>query len=288
MFFKKPYFCSIRQMEKEKFINVEKIFHDKNPRLAQILPSFILNYIRRVIHEDEVNDFIERHTNKCEFDWLCEGLKQFGVKIISKGEENIPMHGGFIMASNHPLGGLDALALLDVVSHRRKDVKFVVNDILLQLKNLEGLFIGVNKHGKNAQDNLAAIDALYASDYGVLIFPAGLVSRKQKGAIKDLEWKKSFITRSKKHNRNIIPVHIGGENSNRFYAIANWRKRLRIKANIEMFFLVDEMFKQKNKTITITIGKPISHTFFDKSKSDADWAQYVKENVYDIAKDNSV
>lgn len=268
--------------EKTKFIDVEKIFHDKNPKLARLLPRFALNYIRHVIHEDGVNEFIEKHEDKFEFDWLRAGLEQFKVKIVSKGEEHIPLHGGFIIAANHPLGGFDALALLDVLSHRRKDVKFIVNDILLQLKNLKGLFIGVNKHGKNAQENLAAIDALYASEQGVLIFPAGLVSRQQNGIVKDLEWKKSFITKAKKHKRNVIPVFIDGKNTNRFYNFANWRKRLGIKANIEMFFLVDEAYKQQNKTIAIIVGNPIPYTFFDKSKSDYEWAQWVKEKVYDL------
>jgi putative hemolysin len=268
--------------EKTKFIDIEKIFHDKNPGLARLLPGFILSYIRHVIHEDEVNEFIEKHRDKYEFEWLREGLNRFKLKIVSKGEDNIPMNGGFIMAGNHPLGGLDALALLDIVSHRRKDLKFIVNDILLQLKNLKGLFLGVNKHGKNAQENLEAIDALYASEQGVLIFPAGLVSRKQNGVIKDLEWKKSFITKAKKHKKNVIPVRIEGENTGRFYNLANWRKRLGIKANIEMFFLVDEMFKQENKTIAIHIGEPIPWSVFDKSRSDYEWAQWVKEKVYSL------
>ncbi|MEP7168276.1 MAG: 1-acyl-sn-glycerol-3-phosphate acyltransferase [Bacteroidota bacterium] len=268
--------------EKKKFIDIKKIFHDKNPKLAGFLPRFALQYIRHVIHEDEVNEFIESHTDQSEFDWLRSGLNEFKIKIISNSEEQIPLHGGFIIACNHPLGGWDALALLEVVSHRRKDIKFIVNDILLQLKNLAGLFIGVNKHGKNAQISLAAIDELYSSEHGVLIFPAGLVSRKQNSVIKDLEWKKSFITKSKKHKRNVIPVHIEGENTNRFYNLANWRKRLGIKANIEMFFLVDEMFKQKNKTITITFGKPIPYSVFDKSKTDYEWAQWVKEKVYNL------
>jgi|SRR6185436_14073743 len=268
--------------EEIKFIDIEKIFHDKNPGLAKLLPRFILNYVRHVIHEDEVNEFIEKHRGIYEFDWLRKGLERFKLKIISKGEEKIPSEGGFIIASNHPLGGLDALALLDVVSHRRKDVKFIVNDILLQLQNLKGLFIGVNKHGKNAQANLTAIDALYGSDKGVLIFPAGLVSRKQNGIIKDLEWKKSFITKAKRHKRNVMPVHIEGKNTNRFYNLANWRKRAGIKANIEMFFLVDEMFKQENKTITIIFGDPIPYSFFDKSKNDYQWAQWVKEKVYEL------
>ncbi len=263
-----------------KFVDLEKIFHDKNPRLAQLIPRFIFTLLRKVIHEDEVNEFINDNKDKHDFDWLREGLKKFKVKIVSSGEEHVPLTGGFIIAGNHPLGGLDALALLDVISHRRKDIKFIVNDILLQLKNLSGLFIGVNKHGKNAQESLAAIDALYSSQQGVLIFPAGLVSRKQNGQIKDLEWKKSFITKAKKHKRNVIPVHIEGKNTKRFYHLANWRKRLGIKANIEMLFLVDEMFKQENQTITITFGKPIHYSTFDSSKSDIEWAQWVKEKVY--------
>jgi putative hemolysin len=268
--------------ESNKFIDVEKIFHDKNPGIARLLPRFILNYIRRVIHQDEVNEFIEKNKDKYEFDWLRAGLERFKVKVISKGENFIPLKGGFIIASNHPLGGLDALALLEIVSHRRKDLKFIVNDILLQLKNMQGLFIGVNKHGKNAHENLAAIDALYASEQGILLFPAGLVSRKQNGIIKDLEWKKSFITKAKKNKRSIIPVHIEGENTNRFYNLSNWRKSIGIKANIEMFFLVDEMFKQENKTITITFGEPVSYITFDKSRSDQEWAQWIKEKVYEL------
>ena len=270
---------------KSKFIDLEKIFQDKNPRLTRLLPRFILNLLRKIIHEEEVNEFINDHSNKHDFEWLRAGLKKFKVKIVSSGEEQIPLTGGFIIAGNHPLGGLDALALLDVISSRRKDVKFIVNDILLQLINLRGLFIGVNKHGKNAQESLAAIDALYSSQQGVLIFPAGLVSRKQNGLIKDLEWKKSFITKAKKYKRNVIPVHIGGKNSKKFYNMANWRKRFGIKANIEMFFLVDEMFKQENQTITITFGIPIHYSVFDTSKSDIEWAQWVKEKVYELNTD---
>ena len=157
-----------------------------------------------------------------------------------------------------------------------------MNDILTQFKNLQDLFIGVNKHGKNAAHLLSEIDKQYASEQVTLIFPAGLVSRKQSGVVRDLEWKKSFITKSKKHKRNVIPVHIEGKNTNRFYNLANWRKQFGIKANIEMFFLVDEMFKQKNKTFTITFGEPIPYSVFDKSKSDYEWAQWVKEKVYDL------
>lgn len=265
-----------------KFIDVKKIFHDKNPRLAVLLPSFIVNYVKRIVHEDDINNFIDHHGHKTEFDFVEAILTEFKVRVTYQGLDNIPVNGGFIMAANHPLGGMDAMALLSVVSKRRRDVKFIVNDILMQLKNLKGLFIGVNKHGKNAQESLAAIDALYASNMGVLIFPAGLVSRKQEGFIKDLEWKKSFVTKAKKYQRNIIPVHIEGANTNRFYNIANFRKRIGIKANIEMFFLADEMFKQANKTIAITIGKPVPFETFTDEKNDTGWADQIKNSVYDL------
>jgi putative hemolysin len=178
---------------------------------------------------------------------------------------------------------LDALALMQVLGLRRRDLKFIVNDILLQIKNLEDLFIGVNKHGKNAAASLDAIDNLYASDKATLIFPAGLVSRKQNGIIKDLTWKKSFIVKAKKHNRKIVPVHIEGKNSNWFYNLSNWRKRLGIEANIEMLYLMDEMYHQHGKTITITFGKPIEPIVFNDSLSDVEWANRLKEHIYIIA-----
>jgi putative hemolysin len=198
--------------------------------------------------------------------------------------ENIPQSGGVVFASNHPLGGFDAMVILDSISRVRTDVKFIVNDILLNLKNLKPLFVGVNKHGKNSVKMLEDIDTAYGSDQAIFIYPAGLVSRKQdSGKIEDLEWKKSFITKAKKHQRMVVPLFVDGRNSNRFYNLARWRSKLGIKVNVEMFFLVDEMFRQRNKTITVIFGKPIPYTAFDNSKSDVQWALAVKKIVYDLA-----
>jgi putative hemolysin len=156
-----------------------------------------------------------------------------------------------------------------------------VNDILLSFKNLKDLFIPVNKHGKSGSESVKMINAQFASDQLTLVFPAGLVSRKQAGGIiKDLEWKKSFITKAKQYQRDIIPVYVEGCNSKFFYNLSRWRKRLGIKANIEMFYLMDEMYKQRGQKITIYFGKPIKYSTFDKSKSDEQWAHEVKEIVY--------
>src|ERR1051326_2580105 len=226
---------------KKKSIDLEKIIREKNPRLIKLLPGFIFNYIRKVIHENEMNDFLAIHGEKKNFDFIRAVLNELHIQVHSIGEENIPATGGCIFAANHPLGGLDALSMMLAIEKKRSDIKFIVNDILTQLTNLEGLFTGVNKHGRTAVQTLAEIDQLYGSEKAVLIFPAGLVSRKQHSGIKDLEWKKSFITKAKKHQRNIIPVYIDARNSERFYNLSKWRKRFGIKANIEMFYLVERL-----------------------------------------------
>jgi len=208
-------------------------------------------------------------------------LRNFGVKIIYHGIENIPVDGRWIIASNHPLGGLDGMALMWVVGKVKKDIVFPVNDLLMNIPNLKGLFIPINKHGSNA-GNVKLIEDTFASDKAMLFFPAGLCSRKIKGDICDLEWKKSFITKARTHKRDVIPCFINGRNSNWFYNLARLRAFLGMKANIEMLYLVDEMYKQRNKEIVITFGKPISYTIFDKTKTDLSWAQKLKTYVYSL------
>lgn len=270
---------------KKKFIDIEKVINDKNPKLLRVMPGFLVRYVKRILHQDEINDFINRNGHHTSFDFVDDIIREFGAKVNIKGLENLPAEGGCIVASNHPLGGLDGIALVQSIGKKRKDLKFIVNDVLMQLKNLEDIFIGVNKHGKNVAQSIEIINNLYRTDLAMMIFPAGLASRKQGGAIKDLEWKKTFISRSRQHSRNIIPVYIDGHNTNRFYNLAFWRKKIGIKANIEMFYLVDEMYKQKGHNITITFGKPIPYTVFDKRHSDLEWAQKVKDFIY-ILKEN--
>lgn len=268
------------------FINVRKIVAAKNPRLLRIIPGFLFTLLEKIIHQKTINHIIYTHRDKFGLDFVQATLEEFGVKvIIGKDSEEIPPDGRYILASNHPLGGLDGLALMQVIGKVRKDVVFPVNDLLLFIPGLKSLFIPINKHGKN-NENVAIIEQTFASDKTILFFPAGLVSRKQKGGIiKDLEWKKTFITRAKKYQRDIIPVYISGKNSNFFYNFANFRKRMNIKANLEMLFLPHEMIRQNNKTLVITFGKPIPWTRFDKSRTDAQWAEIIREEVYTLAKD---
>jgi len=280
---KKPQEPSTKKAQEEKLIDIEKVIAEKNPRLLKSLPGFIISYIKKVLHQDQINGFIAVHGNNYGFDFIEKIIEEFGVSVETIGIENVPQTGGIVIASNHPLGGLDALAMMHILSKKRKDMRFIVNDILLTFKNLKELFIPVNKHGKSGAESVKMINAQFASEQLTLVFPAGLVSRKQEGGIiKDLEWKKSFITKARQYQRDIIPVYVEGINSNFFYTLSRWRKRLGIKANIEMFYLMDEMYKQHGKKITIYFGKPIKYSTFDKTKTDEQWANYIKELVYKL------
>jgi putative hemolysin len=265
----------------ENFIDIERVIANKNPKLLRFLPSILIDYLKRVIHQKELNEAIYTNRDKYDLDFLQAVLDQFGAEITIEGIENLEGQDRYLIASNHPLGGLDGIALMCAVGKIRNNIVFPVNDILMNLPNINGLFIPVNKHGSNA-GNISLFEDTFASDKTLLYFPAGLCSRKLQKGISDLEWKKSFISKARKHKRDIIPTHINGRNSNFFYNLANIRKALGIKANIEMLYLVDEMYKQKNKHIHIIFGKPVSYTVFDKRFTDAQWAEKVKSFVYSL------
>jgi putative hemolysin len=264
-----------------KLIDIEKTIASKNPRLLKFLPNFLLRYIKRVLHVNELNEAIVRNANRYEHDFVDAAMEEFGVNFKVVGEQNIPKQGGVIIAANHPLGALDGIAFMKVVGTYRKDFRFLVNDLLLTLKNFGKLFVPVNKHGRNSSDYINTFDEVYSSDECVMVFPAGLVSRRQKArVVKDLAWKKSFISQAILNKKNIVPVFIEGRNSNFFYNLAYWRKKLGIKANVEMFYLVDEMYSQKGKTLTFIIGEPISWQTFTPDHRDEYWAERMKRHVY--------
>lgn len=266
----------------EKPINIEKVFMEKNPRLAKLMPRFIFSFINRVLHVDFLNAIFTRNGHLKGIEFVNKAIQDFKVTEKVYGFENIPGSGKFIFASNHPLGGFDSLLLMKYVEKKLGNLRFLTNDVLMAIPNLNSMFIPINKHGSNSREAAKLLSETYDSDLQILIFPSGLASRKVKGKVVDLEWKKHFISKSVQHKRDVIPVFIGGRNSNRFYNTANIRKFLHIKWNLEMFLLPDESLKQKNKEIPIYFGKPIPYSTFDKSKTHDEWAAWVKNKVYSL------
>ncbi len=271
--------------EQKKLIDIKKVISDKNPKLLKRIPGFIVRYLQRILHEKDVNQFIHDHKEVSPIEFCLSVMNKFNIQVTTHGIENIPKEGGAILACNHPLGGMDAMALVTVLHEKRPDIKFIVNDVLLHLENLKPIFVGVNKYGSNATDSLKKVDESFQGEDLLCIFPAGLVSRKTNGKVQDLQWKKTFISRAKKYDKPIIPVFIDGELSKFFYNLYRLRKIIGIKANIEMLYLVNELYKQHDKKIEIHIGKPIFAEQLDASKNYQEWAEHIQKEVYTLKSD---
>lgn len=264
-------------------IDIKQILRQKAPSLAGKIPEFIVNYLIKTVHQDELNYILTKYQDKFGVDFMKELIDYFDLTLELVNEGNVPNEGRFIFASNHPLGGLDGICLSAVVGNMFDGkIKYLVNDLLLYLTNLKSIFVPVNKHGAQGKDAARLIEEAYASDNQIVTFPAGLCSRKVKGEIVDLEWKKSFVQKAVEYKRDIIPIRFEGQNSASFYRMANIRKALTIKMNYEMIYLPDEMFKSKHKTFKIYFGEPIPWQTFDKSRKPAEWAEWIKEIVYKL------
>lgn len=264
-------------------IDIKKVLAQKAPKVSRKIPGFIVDYLIRVVHQDEINEILTRYKDKDGVDFMRELIQYFDLTLDLRNEENIPSEGRYIFASNHPLGGLDGICLSAIIGSRfQGHIKYPVNDLLLYIPNLRSIFIPINKHGSQSKDNARVLEEAFASDNQIITFPAGLCSRKIKGKIQDLEWKKSFIQKAVQYQRDIVPVYFDGRNSHFFYNLARLRKALGIRMNYEMIYLPDEMFRCKHATFRIYFGKPIPWQTFDTSKKPAEWAAWVKDIVYKL------
>jgi len=265
-----------------QFVDVKKVFHQKNPRLAPLIPGFVYRFIKNIVHEDYINEFLRKHGHKQGLEFIEAIIADFNVTTEIIGEENLPLQGRFIFAGNHPLGGFDGMVLMHFLGKKYPEVKFLVNDILMNLRNLEPLFVPINKHGPHGRDAARKMDEAMRSEAQILTFPSGLVSRRIKGKIEDLPWKKNFIQKAVQYQRDVIPFHFSGRNTSHFYFLANLRKFLGIKSNLEMFLLPDETYRHRNKKLTLIFGKPIPWRMFDHTKSPQEWATWVRNIVYSL------
>lgn len=264
-------------------IDVERILKQKAGKKYKYIPGFLVSYLKRIVHQDELNVFLQSSKDKVGVEFLEACLDFLDVKVEVKGMENLPEGDRYTFVSNHPLGGQDGIAIGYVLGKKYDgNVWYLVNDLLMNLHGLAPLCIPVNKTGSQSRDFPRMVEAGFKSENHMIMFPAGLCSRRQNGVIKDLEWKKAFIVKSVETQRDVVPLHFEGRNSDFFYNLANACKFLGIKVNIAMLYLADEMFKNRHKTFTLTIGKPIPWQTFDKSRTPSEWAQYVKDVVYKL------
>lgn len=275
------------QAEKAPFqIDVDEILRSKAGEKAKRIPRFVVSWLKRRLHQDQVNDFLQKAGDQEGVPWLKAVLDFLDTKVEVKGLENLPSDADgrrFTFVSNHPLGGQDGVALGYVLgTHYEGRIKYLVNDLLMFLPGLAPLCIPINKTGKQSRQFPAMVEAGFSSDKHILMFPAGLCSRRRHGVIRDLPWNKAFITKSVQHQRDVVPIYFSGRNSNKFYTIANVCKMLGLKFNLAMLYLVDELFKNQHKTFEVHIGRPIPWQTFDRSRTPAQWAAYVQDIVYKL------
>ncbi len=270
----------------EKTIDIDGILRDKMGAKAKFVPGPLVSWLRHIIHQDEVNRYLwdSRHLSGTE--WLEECVRYLDMTLVLEGEENLPAKDDgrlYTFVSNHPLGGEDGVALGAIIGrHYDGRFRYLVNDLLMNLPGLAPVCIPINKTGSQSRSFPAMVESGFRSDNHMLMFPAGICSRRREGVIRDVEWKKTFIVKSVEYKRDVVPIHFGGQNSDFFYRLANFSDRYVKKVNIAMLFLVDEMYKNVHKTFRVAIGKPIPWQTFDKSRTPAQWAQYVQDRVYEL------
>ena len=266
-------------------LDVEKVL---GPKLMKKLPRFAVNFFKRRIHQDEINDCIMKAEHYKGAGFFDEALKYVDITFRIRGEENLDPEKKYLFAGNHPLGGPEALIIGSVFRRIYGDgFKVPVNHLLANLKPLNEFFVPVRVYGSNRNRELGEqIADMFKSDYQVLVFPAGMCARKIDGKVTEMPWKKMFITQSRRYERDVVPIHISGFNSRRFFFFTKLSTFLKLKFNLGMIFLVDELFNKKGQEFVITFGKPVPYTYFDKSKTDHQWAAEIKDQVEQLSKDN--
>ncbi len=275
--------------------DIRAVLKKKAPKAH--VPGFLIRYLERIAHIKQMNAFLRKYPEVKNYDFIRLVLdEELGCSASIDGIENIPTDGKpLIFASNHPLGGLDGMIIAQMIHESRasrgdsRPLKVIVNDLLMFMEPLAGLWAPVNKVGRLSKEQAAAQQRMWESETDVLTFPAGACSRLQRidghWHVQDLEWQKNFIQRAREYHRDIVPIYFEGRNSKFFYTLALLRKWLHIKLNIEMLYLVDEMYGAHGKHFKVHVLPPIPYTSLDQSKTPKEWAQHIKNVVYEA--DNS-
>jgi putative hemolysin len=267
--------------------DIRAIIREKAPKAH--VPGFLIRYLERIVHVKQMNAFLRKYPDLEGYDFIRRVLdEELCCTASIEGMENIPTDGKpVIFASNHPLGGLDGMIIAQMIHESRqekRELKVIVNELLMFMKPIAGLWAPVSKTGSLSKEQVLQQQAMWESETDVLTFPAGACSRLQRinhtWLIQDLEWQKNFIQRAREYQRDIVPIYFEGKNSRFFYALAYIRKLLHIPVNIEMLYLVDEMYGAHGKHFRVHVLPPIPHTTFDNTKTPKQWAQYVKSIVY--------
>ncbi|MFN3556797.1 MAG: 1-acyl-sn-glycerol-3-phosphate acyltransferase [Bacteroidales bacterium] len=277
---------STNSLEHKLVLDLDSWIKGSTSIFFRALPPFLIQYLKRVVRQDEINILHNRHHDKMGMEYVNALLIDFKINIRIHNEHLLEKADRCIFVANHPLGGADSLSLLHCIHKLKGKVVSPSNQFFNYCPNLRPLIVGVNVFGKSSSEQIRAINEVFRSDSQIMIFPAGLVSRHIKGKIQDPEWHKSFISKAIQTERFVVPAFISGKNSKKFYRLSRWRKFFRIKMPVEVLLLPQELLNKRGSDIDVVFGDPIPHTTFDHSKTPHQWAQTVREMVYELGEKN--
>ncbi|MCX6147624.1 MAG: GNAT family N-acetyltransferase [Candidatus Kapabacteria bacterium] len=252
---------------------------DKLPKSISKFISFLLH---KILYVNEMTKFIQSHQSRRGLDMIEDFLEylDFSYTISDKDKRRIPAEGKLICVSNHPLGGLDGLVLLQTIGEVRKDVKILANGILANIEAISGNFIPIEMYSNGPKrSQLESIKKCLENEEAIIIFPAGEVSRMSGLGIKDKDWSRSALYFASKYNAPILPMFVKGRNSLLFYFTSIISKKL------AMFLLPSEMFNKKGKTIHIRVGDPIPAKVFSSGVVNQNYMiKLLKKHTFNIGK----
>jgi putative hemolysin len=271
-------------------INIGQIIQKKT---GKTLPKVAVRLLEKLIHQDELNEFLATDgKDKVGLDFVKASLKFLGINVKIIGEENLKIdeNSRLCFVCNHPLGGIDGLIMLKVIGEKCDgNVKVIVNSFLAELPGLAPFVVPVDVAGGKISKELLNVNSIFESDSQIIMFPAQLCSRKQRGVIKDLPWKKRFITHSIKYDRTVVPVYFDGLNSKAFYNFGKFSKFLSKLFNVPglaklpMAFLPHEMMKNRGKTFTIVIGDSnLAYSSYELKEFSYFAESRIKEQTYSV------
>ncbi|MGD9995100.1 MAG: 1-acyl-sn-glycerol-3-phosphate acyltransferase [Salinivirgaceae bacterium] len=266
----------------KEYINIHRLIKASDSKLLKRLPDFAIYLVKLIIRQNEINRILSVYANFEGVDFLPKIIDELNIKVEIVGKENLPENGRCFFVANHPFGFVDGLILTNTVGEKYGDFRAIGNDVFRLIPHLKGNIAAVNVFGTNSREYILELEKLFKSDIPITHFPAGIVSRIKKGKVEDSDWQKGFIKKAVMYQRNVVPFYCYGRNSLLFYFIYIARKTFGISKNLELVLLPHELFNKRNKTIRVKIGKPISYSTFDMSRSHYDWAQFVKKQVYNL------
>lgn len=263
-------------------ISVERIFHERFPRLAEGRPRElarpVVELLRRVACEERINAFLAETKGLVGFAFVERAIEllQLRYSVANTDRENIPVEGRVVIVANHPLGALDALALIHLVGSVRRDVKVLANDLLLQFTQLKPLLLPLPVFGGgSAHGGARAAYRALENDEALIVFPAGEVSRMRAAGVRDATWSPGFVRLALKTGAPVVPVHIAAQNSPVFYGVSMLAKPL------SSLLLPREMFGAARARIELQVGENVPAAALTQSTQQPQRiAQQMRTHVY--------